>query len=92
MKNIGLEILTDLQVFGPHLANGLFEFRLPIFVFIWMCATLACGGLERFYLYLVLERLSVRGESEHTGCKHCPSDRPQNKMSVFLKTAQTSLI
>lgn len=90
VKNIGLEMLTDLQVFGPQLPKGLLEFGLLIFVFIWMCATLAHEGLEIFYLYLVLERLSVRGESEHTGCKNCPSGRPQNKMAVFLKTAQTS--
>lgn len=56
VKNIGLEILTDLQVLGPQLQKGVLECRLPIFVSIWMCATLAREGLERFYLYVILER------------------------------------
>jgi hypothetical protein len=48
------EILTDLQLLGLRLPKGLLECRLPIFVFIWMCVTLAHEGLERFNLYFVL--------------------------------------
>jgi hypothetical protein len=64
MKEIGFEILKDLQVLSTPIAMKLFlECRLSdsVFKYVWMCASLAPQRLDKFYSYSILNSLSIIG-------------------------------